>query len=125
MRRIKIKVSTRLVILSKTKAFKIPLDRRGWLQGVNETKVWENHKKSGYLAPLLWSFGGFVCMRRVTPTNEVPLQLVATIKAAIPALDVANCDLCRLENWGEYMGAHVLLDYGIDERVSKMYPLNS
>lgn len=117
----KIKISTRLVILTKTKAYKIPLDRRGWLQGINEGNVWTKHKASGYLAPLIWSFGGFVCMHRVTPTNEIPLQLVATIKAAIPAFDIANCDLYRLENWGEYMGSCVLLDYGIDERVSTMY----
>ncbi len=116
-----IKMSTRLVVLTKTKAFKIPLDRRGWLQGINEGKVWKDYKRSGYLAPLLWSFGGFVCMRRIAPTNEIPSQLVAIIKATIPAFDITNCDLYRLENWGEYRGSRVLLDYGIDERISTMY----
>ena len=116
-----IKMSTRLVVLTKTKAFKIPLDRRGWLQGINEGKVWKDYKRSGYLAPLLWSFGGFVCMRRIAPTNEIPSQLVAMVKATIPAFDITNCDLYRLENWGEYRGSRVLLDYGIDERISKMY----
>jgi len=116
-----IKVSTRLVIITRSKAFKIPLDRRGWLQGINEGKVWEEYKESGYLAPLLWSWGGFVCMERVRPTDYVPPYLIANVKDKIPALDIVNCDLRRLENWGEHNGRTVLLDYGVDERISKLY----
>ena len=116
-----IKMSTRLVVLTKTKAFKIPLDRRGWLQGINESKVWKIYKSSGYLAPLLWSLGGFVCMRRITATDKIMPQLVDMVKATIPALNITNCDLYRTENWGTYNNACVLLDYGIDKRISRMY----
>lgn len=116
-----IKVSTRLVIITRRKAFKIPLDRRGWLQGINERKVWEAHKESGLLAPLLWSLGGFVCMEKVRPTYYVPPHLIRKMKDMIPAMNIENCDLHRVENWGERHGKRVLLDYGIDERISKMY----
>jgi len=46
---------------------------------------------------------------------------VRYIKDLIPALDIENCDLYNVENWGYYNGRFVLLDYGIDERISKMY----
>lgn len=116
-----IKISTRLVIITKTKVFKIPIDRRGWLQGINEKKVWDTYGQSGLLAPLLWSFGGFVCMERVLPTSYIPPYLIQQIKDMVPTMNIKNCDLHRLENWGERNGTKVLLDYGIDQRISEMY----
>ena len=117
----KLRISTRLVILTRRKVYKIPVDLRGWLQGINEAKAWNRYKHTGTLAPLLWSLGGLVCMERVQPLGYVSRSSVAYVKSLVPALDVKNCDLHNVENWGYHCGRVVLLDYGLDERVSKMY----
>ena len=116
-----IKISTRLVLLIGGYAIKIPLSYRGWVQGRNEAKVWEEHRDLCLLAPLLWSLGGIICMRRVSPVDAVPTHLITLVKALIPAMDIEACDLHRFANWGLYEGRIVLLDYGIDEAVSHMY----
>jgi len=46
----KVKVSTRVVFLIGRYAVKIPIDRRGWLQGLNERKLW---RKYGYQSNLI------------------------------------------------------------------------
>lgn len=117
----KLRISTRLVILAGNYALKIPLSRRGWLQGINEAKVWQSNKGNCLLAPVLWSFCGVVCMQRVSSVSCVPLHLITLLKSMIPALDIDNCDLHRTENWGVLNGHVVLLDYGVDARVASMY----
>lgn len=117
----KITWSTRLVILTKTKAFKIPVDRRGWLQGKNEKTLWDQYKDSNLLAPLIWEFFGITCQTRIKPISEIDLDRVSQIKSYIPRFQFENCDLYNKANWGWYGGKPVLLDYGIDEEISKMY----
>jgi hypothetical protein len=49
------------------------------------------------------------------------INYVKKIKKIVSNFDIDNCDLYKLQNWGMYKGKQVLLDYGIDERISKMY----
>lgn len=60
-------------------------------------------------------------MQRVRPTQYVPPQMVLNVKMQIPVLNIANCDLWNVANWGEYQNRRVLLDYGISEQVAAMY----
>ena len=99
----KIKMSTRLVVLTKTKAFKIPLDRQRMVARNQRRQGLEGPTKAAViLLRLLWSFGGFVCMRRITaPTRRNTCRsLLHMVKATIPALDITNCDLYRLRKIG-------------------------
>ena len=121
MSRAALRVSTRIVVLTNHWVYKFPIDRRGYLQGRNEGKVWKQYKDCKTLAPLKWEFLGVVCMARAQEIERRPLQWIRYIKDLIPALDIDNCDLYNVENWGYYNGRYVLLDYGIDERISKMY----
>ena len=66
-----IKISTRLVILTKNRAYKIPLGRRGWLQGKNENFIWNKYETLNLLAPLFWEFLGIVCQMRIKPIKEI------------------------------------------------------
>lgn len=116
-----IKYSTRLVILTKDKAYKIPLSYRGWLQGKNEKKVWNKYNSTGMLAPFVWEFFGIVCQTRVSPVESIDVNTVIDIKSLIPQFNFDNCDLHNPQNWGIYNGSKVLLDYGVDEKVSQMY----
>jgi len=122
---IKIFWSTRLVILTKNFVLKIPIDRRGWLQGKNEKQVWSQYKHSNFLAPLRWERFGIVCQERCEPIKAIDENIVKKVKWYIPRFDIDNCDLYNPLNWGFYRGNRVLLDYGIDERVSKMYKLKT
>jgi len=116
-----LRLSTRLVVLTPRRALKIPLGLRGWLQGRNERKLWDAYQETGLLAPMLWSIGGLVCMTRVTPAREIPTGTVERFKTIFPVFDFDNCDLHRVANWGRYEGRIVLLDYGVDERVARLY----
>jgi len=116
-----IRISTRLVLLTPRRAYKIPLDRRGWLQGRNERRIWDQYQGTNYLAPLLWSCGGFICMERVDPADQVSGWDRMKVRRAVPPLACRNGDLHRVENWGKHQGRTVLLDYGISSRVAAMY----
>lgn len=116
-----LRFSTRIVLLTKHCAYKFPIDRRGYLQGRNEAKLWRQYKDCKTLAPLKWEFLGVVCMARAQEIERRPLRWIRYIKELIPDLDIDNCDLYKVENWGYYNGRYVLVDYGIDERISKMY----
>jgi len=48
-------------------------------------------------------------------------KYVLAVKKRIPELDINGCDLYNPANWGIYRGNIYLLDYGITERVSRMY----
>lgn len=120
-----IRISTRVVLLVGSYAIKIPVDRRGWLQGLNEIYLYDKYACIGQLAPLVWWVGGVVVQRRCKP---LPVRLVKyyarRIKENIPELNVRLCDLYQPNNWGVYRGKVVLLDYGITEEVSRMYKRN-
>lgn len=115
-----IKVSTRVVFLTQRWAIKIPIDRRGWLQGLNERKLWAKYR-SRMLVPIHWSLGGIVIQPRVEQNTPPTKETIKRIKSEIEELDVKNCDLYNVANWGQWMGRPVLLDYGITEQVSQMY----
>lgn len=116
-----LKISTRLVLIFRKFVIKIPIDKRGWLQGLNERKIWKRYKESGRLAPLIWGCGGIVCMKHVTQLDFIGTHHVKAIKNLIPVLNIERCDLHNAENWGYYNNRTVLLDYGITEQISKLY----
>jgi hypothetical protein len=116
-----IKISTRLVVMGKSKVLKIPVDYRGYLQGKNEGKLWEEYKYKNILQPVIWECFGIVLQKRAEPVESISTSNVKKIKYIIPQLDIPNCDLYNSENWGMYNGELLLLDYGIDEKISKMY----
>jgi len=116
-----IKYSTRIVILTNTKAIKIPISRRGWLQGINEQKLWDKYQHTNLLVPLVWSWHGIVCQERAYSSKIIDWNYPLEIKKRIPELQIDNCDLFKPEQWGLYKGRIVLLDYGITPTVAKMY----
>lgn len=121
-----IRLSTRLVLLTRTSAYKIPLSRRGYLQGVNEGKMWGKYAHTGLLARLRWQLLGVVCQDRI-PQAAKSLnralfeQQVAEAKRLIPEFQFDNCDLYNIDNWALLNDKYILLDYGVNERISKMY----
>jgi hypothetical protein len=62
-------------------------------------------------------------MKRYPMCSRIPNWLVAGIKKDIPELDIINCDLHNAKNWGmDHDGfGFILIDYGINEEISKMY----
>lgn len=116
-----IKISTRLVILTKRRAYKIPISRRGWLQGKNEKFIWDKYKEHQLLAPLVWELFGIVCQKRINPIEYLSEWNVINIKHLMHEFDFDNCDLYRLENWGYHEGECLLIDYGVNKRISRMY----
>ena len=116
-----IKISTRVVILGKNRVWKIPIDYRGYLQGKNEGRVWEEYKSKNILQPIIWERFGIVCQERAQPVESISTSNVKKLKSIISQLDIPNCDLHNPENWGMYNGELRLLDYGIDEKISRMY----
>jgi len=118
----KIKISTRVVLVFKKKVVKIPISYRGYLQCKNEKLMWDKYKHTEMLAELYSERFGIVVMKRYPIANRVPNYVVYGLKKEIPEFNIANCDLHRTENWGmtENLG-HILIDYGINERISKMY----
>jgi len=120
---IKIKISTRIVFLIGNYAIKMPIDLRGYYQGLNEKYLYNKYRNSGLLAKLIWSKLGIVVQQRVDPikSDKINPILVLKIKSEIPELNISNCDLHNPVNWGIYKNQTVLLDYGITEKVSIMY----
>jgi hypothetical protein len=118
-----IEYSTRLVFIFKTFVIKIPLSKRGYLQGLNEKYIWNKYKQFGLLAELKWMYFGIVCQKRYNPVKRVPNKVVFQIKELIPEFDFDNCDLYKAENWGIENKNYILLDYGITESISKLYKL--
>ena len=61
-------------------------------------------------------------MKRYEPVNLVHHLDVFKIKNNIDEMNIINCDLYKTQNWGmDVNGKHILIDYGINEEVSKMY----
>jgi hypothetical protein len=115
------KYSTRLVIILDNIVIKIPISRRGYLQGLNEKKIWDKYKGIGLLAELKWMCMGIVCQKRYDTVTSIPNQLVNNTKKWIPEFDFDNCDLYNPENWGANGNQYFLLDYGINEYIANLY----
>ncbi len=117
------KYSTRIVILFDNIVIKIPISKRGYLQGLNEKYIWDKYKQFGCLAELKWMYFGIICQKRYNPVKRVPNKVVFQIKELIPEFDFDNCDLYKAENWGIENKNYILLDYGINENISKLYKI--
>jgi hypothetical protein len=113
--------STRFVILFKNIVVKIPLNKKGFLQGYNEQKIWNKYQNKAPLANLNWMFLGIVCQKRYTTIKEVPQSEVHKIKKLIPEFDFENCDFWNYENWGKDGQKYILLDYGNSPYVASLY----
>lgn len=119
---LKIKVSTRLVFILQNIVIKIPLSRRGYLQGKNEKVLWNKYNHLNVLGELKWGCLGVVCMKRYTPLNRLPNRLIEWTKITIPELNIVNCDLHNVKNWGRDENLlPILIDYGINEYISTLY----
>jgi hypothetical protein len=124
-----IKYSTRLVFLIGNIVIKIPLSKRGYLQCKNEKRMWDKYKHLNVLGKLYWEWNGIICMKKYKPTNVLINQneannfidTVVGVKHLIPEFDIDRCDLYRAENWGIDGDDYVLIDYGINEEISKLY----
>ena len=120
---ISFKYSTRLVIIFKNIVIKIPISRRGYLQGLNEKKIWDKYNSLDLLAELKWMFIGIVCQKRYSITKSIPDRVVLYAKKEIPEFNIPNCDLYNSSNWGIEDNYYILLDYGINKQITKLYKL--
>lgn len=117
-----IKFSTRLVFVFKNIVIKIPINRKGYLQGINEKIIWDKYKNVSSLAELKWVYFGVVCQKRYDEsTLIIPTRVIKHIKSQIPEFDFNNCDLHNIKNWGLNQNGYVLLDYGINEYIASLY----
>ena len=117
-----IKLSTRLVLILPSVVIKFPLDKRGYLQGKNEANLYRKYKNTNLLGKLIYEVCGIVIMERYNLLNtELQENTVIKVKQTISELNIENCDLYNQDNWGE---GHILIDYGINERISKLYHPN-
>ena len=118
---ISFKYSTRLVVILSNVVIKIPLSRRGYLQGLNEKKIWDKYNNLDLLAELKWVFMGVVCQKRYTAVRSIPDRVVLYAKKAIPEFNIPNCDLYNPENWGKKGNQYILLDYGVNKQIANLY----
>ncbi len=124
----RIRYSTRIVALIGRIAIKIPISRRGYLQCKNERRMWEKYRDLGILGRMYWEFAGIVCMQRYSPVDPKSKEEYETFRVSVKKakrmmreFDIDNCDLYREENWGKLGSEYLLIDYGINEEISKMY----
>ena len=118
---ISIKYSTRVVIILKNLVVKIPISRRGYLQGINEKKIWHKYNSITSLAELKWMYLGVVCQKRYNSVKSIPNVVVRRIKSKVSEFNFDNCDLHNPENWGMEDNNYILLDYGINKHVASLY----
>jgi hypothetical protein len=117
-----IRFSSRLVFILPKVVIKIPIDKRGYLQGKNESKLYNKYKHTKLLGELISEFCGVVIMKRYKPlSSKLNKHEVNKVKQTISELNIKNCDLYNQDNWGE---GHILIDYGINEHISKLYCLD-
>jgi hypothetical protein len=119
----KIKVSTRVVFIFKSHVVKVPISLRGYLQCIQEAYIWDKYKDLGMLGELYSYNRGIIRMKRYNPIKAVEYNDIANVKQAIKELDIDMCDLYNKANWGQLNGKRYLIDYGINEEISKMYNL--
>ena len=115
------KYSTRFVILLKNIVIKIPISKRGYLQGINEKYIYNKYNKTSPLAKLKWMHFGIVCQKRYKTILEISNKEVENIKILIPEFNIKNCDLYNYENWGIENNNYILLDYGINKEIANLY----
>ena len=115
------KYSTRLVIIFKNIVIKIPVSRKGYLQGLNEKKIWDKYNNITSLAELKWMWKGIVCQKRYDTVSSIPDQVVIRNKKLIPEFDFNNCDLYNPDNWGIDNKIYILLDYGVTAYIASLY----
>jgi len=115
------KYSTRLIIIFRNIVIKIPVNRKGYLQGINENNIWIKYKNKAPLAELKWMFAGIVCQKRYDTIFKISDKQVKNIKALIPEFQFNNCDLYNYQNWGKDGNRFILLDYGINKYISTLY----
>jgi hypothetical protein len=118
---VSIKYSTRLVIIFNNVVVKIPISRKGYLQGLNEKKIWDKYKNITSLAELKWVCMGVVCQKRYESIDEIPQLEVSKIKKIIPEFNFNNCDLYNPANWGIDGNQYILLDYGVNSYIASLY----
>lgn len=118
---ISIKYSTRVVIILKNVVIKIPISRRGYLQGINEKYVWDKYNSITSLAELKWMYVGIVCQKRYDSVKSIPNVVVRRIKSKVPEFNFDNCDLHNSKNWGIDNKEYILLDYGINKHIASLY----
>lgn len=119
----KIKVSTRIVFIFKDYVVKVPISLRGYLQCIQERNVWEKYKHLNLLGELYSYKRGIIKMKRYDPIPYVDYNDIANVKESIEELNIDNCDLYNKANWGQLNGKRYLIDYGVNEEISKMYNL--
>jgi hypothetical protein len=119
-----IEYSTRLVFIFRTFVIKIPLSKRGYLQGINEKLIWDKYKDIAPLAKLKWMAFGVVCQTKCKPIEFISTNKISEVKLLIEEFNFDYCDLYNPNNWGIYNDKVVLLDYGITKAISKLYKLN-
>ena len=115
------KYSTRIVFLLKNIVIKIPISRRGYLQGLNEKKICNKYNHTNSLAELKWMFMGIVCQKRYNTIESIPNRVVEHNKALMPEFNFDNCDLYNSANWGIEGKKYILLDYGVNEYIASLY----
>jgi len=115
------KYSTRFVIVLNNIVIKIPISRKGYLQGLNEKKIWDKYNNLDLLAELKWEFIGIICQKRYNTTKSIPFGAVQYTKELMPEFDFDNCDLHNAKNWGVEGKEYILLDYGINKHIASLY----
>ena len=117
----KIRYSTRLVFIFKTFVIKIPISKRGYLQCKNEKKLYDKYKHLNLLGELYWEHYGIISMKRYNTVDLIEDNIVYDTKDKISELNIVRCDLFNPMNWGIDNNKYILIDYGINEDISKMY----
>ena len=118
----KIRMSTRLVLVFNKVVIKIPLSCRGYLQGKNEKYLYEKYKGKGLLGELISERFGVVIMKTYPLASRIPEYVVYGIKKEVPELNIPNCDLHNVKNWGKDEHCNpILIDYGINQYISTLY----
>jgi len=119
---ISFKYSTRLIIILKNIVIKIPINKKGYLQGLNEKYIWDKYKNITSLAELKWMYLGVVCQKRYNADlSRIPNIVVRRNKIAMPEFDFPDCDLHNPANWGIKGNRYILLDYGINKQIANLY----
>jgi hypothetical protein len=118
---ISFKYSTRFVIVFKNIVIKIPIDKKGYLQGINEKYIYNKYKNIAPIAKLNWMRFGIVCQKKYNTISKIPKKEVQNIKILIPEFNIKNCDLYNYENWGIENNNYILLDYGISKKIANLY----
>lgn len=116
-----IKISTRLVFIFEKFVIKIPLSYRGFLQCKNEKFLYSKYKNLNLLGELYFEKYGIVCMKKYELLKKIDVNQILNVKNQINELNIENCDLFNIKNWGIENEKIFLIDYGINEKISKMY----